>query len=119
MMNDYDFGMYTFNLQYKDGHSVTITHSGETGLDELLEAFECFLKASSFNLDGMTLEMVPQDYGDCCGHNATSDGHSVDTEELHLSIDDVTPEEWNQINRKYTMDYPSYPPYEVKFTDHD
>ena len=109
----YDFGKYTFTNEYKSGEKVTMEIRGDSTLDDLCETFERFLKASGFNIEGMTVEMVPQEEHDCCNH-ATEDADLV--EPHRTSIDDATPEEWNAVNRKYTFNQP-YAGWDVKFSE--
>jgi hypothetical protein len=49
-----DFGKITFTSSYEDGHSVTHTIRGDSSLDEVVEAFENFLKGAGYHLkEGM------------------------------------------------------------------
>jgi hypothetical protein len=45
-----DFGKITFSMSYEDGQSVTHTIRGDSTLDEVVEAFEYFIKGAGFNL---------------------------------------------------------------------
>jgi hypothetical protein len=45
-----DFGKITFTSSYEDGHSVTHTIRGDSTLDEVVEAFEYFLKGAGYHL---------------------------------------------------------------------
>jgi hypothetical protein len=45
-----DFGKITFTSSYEDGHSVTHTIRGDSSLDEVVEAFENFLKGAGYHL---------------------------------------------------------------------
>jgi hypothetical protein len=45
-----DFGKITFTSSYEDGHSVTHTIRGDSSLDEVVEAFEYFLKGAGYHL---------------------------------------------------------------------
>jgi hypothetical protein len=49
-----DLGKITFTSSYEDGHSVTHTIRGDSSLDEVVEAFEYFLKGAGYHLkEGM------------------------------------------------------------------
>jgi hypothetical protein len=45
-----DLGKITFTSSYEDGHSVTHTIRGDSSLDEVIEAFEYFLKGAGYHL---------------------------------------------------------------------
>jgi hypothetical protein len=45
-----DFGTITFSQYYEDGQSVTHTIRGDSSLDEVVEAFEYFLKGAGYHL---------------------------------------------------------------------
>jgi hypothetical protein len=45
-----DLGKVTFSISYEDGHSVTHTIRGDSSLDEVVEAFEYFLKGAGYHL---------------------------------------------------------------------
>jgi len=60
-----------------------------SNLDEMLDAFENFLKANGYNFDG-NVDIVPE--------------HSFD-ETVRNSIDDATPEEWNQAYKNLKVTY--------------
>jgi hypothetical protein len=60
-----------------------------SNLDEMLDAFENFLKANGYHFDG-NLDIVPE--------------HSFD-ETVSNSIDDATPEEWNQAYKNVKVTY--------------
>jgi hypothetical protein len=45
-----DFGKITFTSSYEDGHSVTHTIRGDSSLDEVVEAFEYFLKGAGYHM---------------------------------------------------------------------
>jgi hypothetical protein len=45
-----DLGKITFTSSYEDGHSVTHTIRGDSSLDEVVEAFEYFLKGAGYHL---------------------------------------------------------------------
>jgi len=60
-----------------------------SNLDEMLDAFENFLKANGYNFDG-NVDIVPE--------------HSFD-ETVRNSIDDATPEEWNQAYKNVKVTY--------------
>jgi hypothetical protein len=58
-------------------------------LDEMCDAFENFLKANGYHFDG-NVDIVPE--------------HSFD-ETVRNSIDDATPEEWNQAYKNVKVTY--------------
>lgn len=60
-----------------------------SNLDEMLDAFENFLKANGYKFDG-NVDIVPE--------------HSFD-ETVRNSIDDATPEEWNQAYKNVKVTY--------------
>jgi len=60
-----------------------------SNLDEMLDAFENFLKANGYKFDG-NVDIVPE--------------HSFD-ETVRNSIDDATPEEWNQAYKNVNVTY--------------
>ena len=45
-----DLGKITFNQSYADGNTITHTIRGDSSLDEVLEAFEHFLKGAGYHL---------------------------------------------------------------------
>ena len=69
--------------------TVEFTVSSEASLTDMLEQFELYLKAVGFNFDG-NLAIVPE--------------HSFD-ETVRNSIDDATPEEWNQAYKNVKVTY--------------
>jgi len=60
-----------------------------SNLDEMLDAFESFLKANGYNFDG-NVDIVPE--------------HSFD-ETVRNSIDDATPMEWNNAYKNVKVTY--------------
>jgi len=60
-----------------------------SNLDEMLDAFENFLKANGYNFDG-NVDIVPEPSFD---------------ETVRNSIDDATPEEWNQAYKNLKVTY--------------
>ena len=69
--------------------TVEFTVSSEASLTDMLEQFELYLKAVGFNFDG-NLDIVPE--------------HIFD-ETVRNSIDDATPEEWNQAYKNVKVTY--------------
>ena len=47
---NYDFGKIKFVQEYEDGQSVVHTIRGDASLDDVLEAFEYFLKGAGYHL---------------------------------------------------------------------
>ena len=47
---DYDFGKVSFIQEYEDGTKVTHTIRGDASTDEVIEAFEHFLKGAGYHL---------------------------------------------------------------------
>ena len=47
---NYDFGKIKFVQEYEDGQSVVHTIRGDASLDDVLEAFEYFLKGAGYYL---------------------------------------------------------------------
>ena len=47
---DYDFGKISFIQEYGDGNKVTHTIRGDATTDEVIEAFEWFLKGAGYYL---------------------------------------------------------------------
>jgi hypothetical protein len=45
-----DLGKITFSISYEDGQSVVHTIRGDSSLDEVVEAFEYFLKGAGYHL---------------------------------------------------------------------
>jgi len=69
--------------------TVEFTVPSDASLTDMLEQFELYLKAVGFNFDG-NLDIVPE--------------HSFD-ETVRNSIDDATPEEWNQAYKNVKVTY--------------
>ena len=69
--------------------TVEFTVPSDADLNDMLEQFELYLKAVGFNFDG-NLDIVPE--------------HSFD-ETVRNSIDDATPEEWNQAYKNVKVTY--------------
>ena len=68
---------------------VTIEVGQDADLTEMLEAFEGYLKAVGYYVDGC-VDIVPE--------------HSSD-ETVRNSIDDATPEEWNRAYKNVKVTY--------------
>jgi hypothetical protein len=45
-----DLGQITFTQSYEDGNTITHTIRGDSSLDEVVEAFEYFLKGAGYHL---------------------------------------------------------------------
>ena len=60
-----------------------------SNLDEMLDAFENFLKANGYHFDG-NIDIVPE--------------HGFE-DTVRNSIDDATPEEWNQAYKNVKVTY--------------
>ena len=85
--------MHKFIMEndYPDQLPTTVEFTVPSGasLTDMLEQFELYLKAVGFNFDG-NLDIVPE--------------HSFD-ETVRNSIDDATPEEWNQAYKNVKVTY--------------
>jgi len=46
----FDIGQITFTQEYEDGNTITHTIRGDSSLDEVIEAFEYFLKGAGYHL---------------------------------------------------------------------
>lgn len=97
-----DFGKYTFKST-RGSEVIEFTVSGETGLTEMLEHFERFLKAAGYVFDGI-VDIVDADGSDyppdedepfeyCDG------GSDFYVEQPRVSIDEATPAEWDAASR--------------------
>ena len=69
--------------------TVEFTVPSDADLNDMLEQFELYLKAVGFNFDG-NLDIVPE--------------HSFE-DTVSNSIDDATPEEWNQAYKNVKVTY--------------
>lgn len=121
----YDFGKFKFIREFgNDGEKVEFTINGQATIDDMCEAFERFLKATGYCIDGMTVELVEtyEDDHSHCDHAHNEHEHtqfeheSVADLQQSRRLNDVTPEEWNEVNRKYTIPYPNYPNWDVIFS---
>jgi hypothetical protein len=93
--------MYTFiheepKREYVHGWPTThhtkkieFTVEDDSGLEELCDAFEHFLKACGYEFDG-NIDIVPE--------------HGFE-DTVRNSIDDATPEEWNQAYKNVKVTY--------------
>jgi len=82
---------FSYENTYPEQLSVKVefTVPSDADLNDMLEQFELYLKAVGFNFDG-NLAIVPE--------------HSFD-ETVRNSIDDATPEEWNQAYKNVKVTY--------------
>ena len=85
--------MHKFIMEndYPDQLSTTVefTVPSDADLTDMLEQFELYLKAVGFSFDG-NIDIVPE--------------HSFD-DTVRNSIDDATPEEWNQAYKNVKVTY--------------
>jgi hypothetical protein len=77
-----DFGKITFTSSYEDGHSVTHTIRGDSSLDEVVEAFEYFLKGAGYHLQEG--QHIGYEYDDECAREDDTDYVSM-ANDINLS----------------------------------
>jgi hypothetical protein len=85
-----------------------------SNLDEMLDAFENFLKANGYNFDG-NVDIVPEDSMELdpdkrdwqydCEGNKVVKGDFTTLYKPKKKLWDATPEEWNQAYKNVTMKY--------------
>ena len=124
-----DFGKITFSREYDNGECVTHSLSGESSLNEVVEAFEYFLKGCGYGItEGDHLDFVPEhsfddnvrfdEYGNYGENNppvaeptAEKGYPSFEAVNSKKKLWDATPEEWNQAYKNVTMTYNGEPIY--------
>jgi hypothetical protein len=79
----FDLGNITFKQKYKDGQSITHTIRGDSTLDEVVEAFEYFLKGAGFNFEGH-LDIIEDDL--------------LSVDDMDSPSDNISFENYNQYN---------------------
>lgn len=116
--------MYTFiheepKREYVHGWPTThhtkkieFTVEDDSGLEELCDAFEHFLKACGYEFDGnveivdqMELDPDKRDWQYDCEGNKVVKGDFTTLYKPKKKLWDATPEEWNQTYKNITMKY--------------
>lgn len=98
-----DFGKITFKQEYEDGQTVVHTIRGDSSTDEVIEAFELFLKGAGYHLpegchigyeydeDSVDSTDTPYGAGDWSSvsepYTITINGENINTEHSHFYWD--------------------------------
>ena len=122
-----DFGKFKFIREFdsQGDDKVEFTVSGQATLDDMCEAFERFLKATGYCIDGYTVELVETDEDNHthCEHDHDHFEHDQ-SQPAKRRLNDATPEEWDEafrnimkpqdVSNSYTFPYPNYAVWNVK-----